>query len=274
MSRLTMTARVVRECPVEPLTLSAAKRWLNVDADNSEDDALIRGLIAGARRRCEMILNRPITLKTYEAVAPAWADMLILPVPPVRAIEWLRYVADTDGSVATLGNSGYDADLRSEPAVIQCAYGATWPSARARSDAVRVRFRAGMLAPVGVDEAGSPQGVLSLAGNWLAVGNEVTYYALEGIPFSGYNAGQSYTVVDAGSSFVRLGTPSLAEPSDDSIASHWLGSDFPAEVLVAMKHMLAHWYEHRESAVVGTISSDVPETAKALLWGHRHKGVW
>lgn len=42
-------------------------------------------------------------------------------------------------------------------------------------------------------------------------------------------------------------------------------SSVPATVKHAMKLIMGHWNEHRESAIIGTITAEVPQSAKMLL---------
>lgn len=44
-----------------------------------------------------------------------------------------------------------------------------------------------------------------------------------------------------------------------------LTDNVPQAIKQAMLMIIAHWYEHRESVVVGVAAQDVPEAAKALL---------
>jgi uncharacterized phiE125 gp8 family phage protein len=45
--------------------------------------------------------------------------------------------------------------------------------------------------------------------------------------------------------------------------------EIPQALRVAIKFMLAHWYSTRTPINVGSIMSQVPETAEALLWQYR-----
>lgn len=49
------------------------------------------------------------------------------------------------------------------------------------------------------------------------------------------------------------------------------GSSVPGPIKHAIKILVSHWYEHRETIITGTIVSDVPQSAEALLWPYR---VW
>lgn len=41
------------------------------------------------------------------------------------------------------------------------------------------------------------------------------------------------------------------------------------DVKTAIKQIVAHWHEHRESVLTGTISKEIEQAATALLWPHR-----
>jgi len=45
--------------------------------------------------------------------------------------------------------------------------------------------------------------------------------------------------------------------------------DVPDEIRHAIKIMVSHLFEVREPVIVGTIVSNVPDSARALLWNHR-----
>lgn len=43
----------------------------------------------------------------------------------------------------------------------------------------------------------------------------------------------------------------------------------PEAIKAAMKLLIGHWYAHRESTVVGTISQKVPDAVDQLLWPYK-----
>ena len=52
--------------------------------------------------------------------------------------------------------------------------------------------------------------------------------------------------------------------------SGYLGStNVPASIRHAVRFLGGHWFENRESVVVGTISQEVEQTVKTLLWANR-----
>lgn len=50
-------------------------------------------------------------------------------------------------------------------------------------------------------------------------------------------------------------------------------TDVPATIRLAVLQLVAHWFENRESVVIGTITSEVPVSAKALLWSAKMPSV-
>ena len=46
-------------------------------------------------------------------------------------------------------------------------------------------------------------------------------------------------------------------------------ADVPFDILLALKQIVAQWYELREPVVVGTIVAKIPDSANALLASHR-----
>ena len=44
------------------------------------------------------------------------------------------------------------------------------------------------------------------------------------------------------------------------------GTDLPQQVNHAMKILVSHWYENRELVIVGKTISEVPDSARSLLW--------
>ena len=84
---------------------------------------------------------------------PAYAvdDRIVLPMPPLNRVMWVKYY-DTDGALQTwgsttgsTGSTGYYTTVKGTdtPGYIVPAYSKTWPSTRYRPDAVTIRFIAG-----------------------------------------------------------------------------------------------------------------------------------
>lgn len=63
-------------------------------------------------------------------------------------------------------------------------------------------------------------------------------------------------------------------PTNDVTVTYTAGygaaaSDVPESIRQAILIMVATWYEHRESVVVGSTSNLVSDSARSLLWPHR-----
>lgn len=46
-------------------------------------------------------------------------------------------------------------------------------------------------------------------------------------------------------------------------------TDVPPEARQAMRLLVGHWFEHRESVVVGTVTKEIEQAVSALLWSLR-----
>lgn len=128
-----------------PVTLEEAKDHLRVDFD--DDDAVLTRLISVATARLdgrEGMLGRCLMPQVWHLGLPAFLPEIPLPLPPLISIDAVGYV-DQAGATQTLDPSAYqvvgvgDADM----ARLRPAYGTSWPSTRAVSDAVTIDFTAG-----------------------------------------------------------------------------------------------------------------------------------
>ncbi|MGL5785159.1 MAG: head-tail connector protein [Alphaproteobacteria bacterium] len=145
-----MTLRVVTPPTAEPLTLAEVK--LNLRVDHADEDALIQGFIAAARRRAEWLTDRHLMPTQLEQVLDAFpASHLALDTAPVTAVEWVRYL-DSTGTQQTVPNTAYVLDDAREPSWLLLASGGAWPAATG-SNSVRVRFWSGYAAPGATDAA-------------------------------------------------------------------------------------------------------------------------
>ncbi|TVQ59914.1 MAG: hypothetical protein EA379_09545 [Phycisphaerales bacterium] len=64
----------------------------------------------------------------------------------------------------------------------------------------------------------------------------------------------------------------IGEPNDVRItytAGYADAASVPRNTMHALRLLVAHWYEHREAVVVGTITANVPMTVDALLAANR-----
>ena len=125
----------------EPLTLEETKNHLAVTV--SRDDEMIEHLIKAARRQAETYTARALITQTWELGLdrfPVW--VIEPPRPPLTSVESIAYI-DSAGGTQVLAAGKYRVDADSEPGRITPAYGRGWPTTRAVTTAVTVRFTAG-----------------------------------------------------------------------------------------------------------------------------------
>lgn len=120
---------------------------------NTTTDPLLSIIISSVRALAEQELRRYLITQTLDAYFDAFPrDWMYgrgydckgseIRLPPLQSVTEITYV-DTDGDTQTLAADQYLVDAVSQPARILPAYGLDWPSTRAQSSAVKVRFVAG-----------------------------------------------------------------------------------------------------------------------------------
>lgn len=138
---MTRVTRITQ--PEIIVSLDEAKRHLRVE--HGEDDAYIDGLIAVAQGHIDgpdCWLGRSIGVQVLELRGPSFQGFtgggIVLPYGPVLDLQSVVYRA-ADGASVTLDASAYRLD---DDALLP-ADDRMWPVTQLRSDAVRVRYRAG-----------------------------------------------------------------------------------------------------------------------------------
>jgi len=186
-----MASKLITPPSAEPVSLTEAKLQCRVSVP--DDDALLTGLIVGARMMCEQRIWRAFITQTWELVLDSWPlatrreltlaaisgpnawnlaidayprrGEIRLPNPPLQSVTYITYKT-SDGTVKTLDPSIYAVDTDSEPGKITVQSGANWPSDELWPNAaVRIRYVAGW-----ADAASVPQPIktamLLLIGHW------------------------------------------------------------------------------------------------------------
>jgi uncharacterized phiE125 gp8 family phage protein len=182
---------------VEPVSLAEAKLHLRVDI--TDDDALITGLIQGARYAAENMCRRVmvtqswgltldgfprrlfngafVTYAVYEQVVPNLQQLqtgytirfrsgkIEIPLCKLQSIDYIKYKDPATGAVTTLDPSQYIVDLNgdNQPGIVAPAYGTYWPDAMSVINAVTIGFTAGYGAAAVV-----PEGIKSWMKIWIA----------------------------------------------------------------------------------------------------------
>jgi uncharacterized phiE125 gp8 family phage protein len=160
--------RVVTGPAVEPITIDDLKNDLKVDADLTEDDALIRALGIAARRVAESIQNRALITQTLELALDEWpcGNTLEIPRPPLQSVTSITYY-DEDDTGHTLDPGSYSVDTYSQPGRVVLNADQSWPDEVLRpANGVIVQFVAGY----GDEESEVPettvQAIRLLVGHW------------------------------------------------------------------------------------------------------------
>lgn len=146
-----MTIRVVTAPPYEPVSLAEAKRWLRVDDDITDQDAVIELLIKALREHAETITRRAYVRRALQLIVPGYRLVRIdgverlgfaLPYPPLISVESITYI-DSAGAQQTMSSTLYDVLAWCEPGVVVQAADQSWPSYDDAPDAIRIDYTAG-----------------------------------------------------------------------------------------------------------------------------------
>lgn len=129
----------------EPVSLTEAKEQCAVASDDSTHDTHLTRLITAARQAIEALTGLQIITATWDLYLDQWParQYILLPKSPATAVTSIYYAQDSDGVSTEWTNTNYILSTSRQPARVQLAYQAVWPSARYVADAIRVRFVAG-----------------------------------------------------------------------------------------------------------------------------------
>jgi len=137
-----MGIKVITPPATEPVTLAEAKLHLRVDA--SDEDLAITSMLKAARQDCEHVLQRTIPPTVLALFLDEWpCGDVTLPLGPVTAIDSVRYVDPTTGTLTTWASSNYVLDDTRVDALLRPAYNVTWPAARVQFGGVQIQYQAG-----------------------------------------------------------------------------------------------------------------------------------
>lgn len=139
----------------DPISLAEAKAHCRITS--TDEDGLLVGYILAARQYVENDAHLRIITQTIDyTIDDDWPCYLSrghyrqrieFPIGPVQSVTSISYV-DGSGVTQTLSTSDYvvrnaGTAVQSGAAFIEPAHGVTWPSVRAQSAAITVRFVAG-----------------------------------------------------------------------------------------------------------------------------------
>ena len=250
-----------------PLSLNEAKQHLRVTVD--DDNRYIESLIAAAVVWIENFTARALITRTlgFSILSfPADDKPIICPRVPLRKVESIKYY-DTAGVLQTLATTEYEVFAGEGGAgEIRLKPDKSWPSVQDRRDAVTVSAIVGYATKI---DATTATDLLSTSGHPYAIGDKVRFYV------SGDQTAQlpklvkanfDYTVATTGftTSAFTIGLDLTDVGSGDLYAG-----EVPRPLLSAMLLLISHWYQHRESVVVGITNQPLAQAADALVWPYR-----
>jgi hypothetical protein len=261
--------------------------FLRVDPD--QDTQLIGSLITAARRWCENYTQRRFLFTTVRLLMdffPGYVDFkltgqrvsspfvsgsnavlvgiryaIALPYPIVSRIVKFQYQDQNGDPVVMVVGTDFIQDLSSQPARLMPLFGQMWPVARVTANAVIVDYVSGYGGNITVNTtAGSP--------------------VITGYTFAQTDVGSTISIPGAGVTNLSVPKPfvstilSVAENGNATLvdnavtgvenATAYLGQKVPAEIDIAIKLLVAQWYENRVPS-----DTDIPFAVKALLMPYR-----
>ena len=157
-----MTIELVTNPAYEPVSLAEARRWLRLEADDTDNTPVLQILIKAMREYAENLTFRAFVSRQLRLYIEDWpADTkygakIVLPFPPLISVDSFKY-RDTDGVLQTLATTEYAVHDWSEPAIIIPAWGETWPTIRRVPDAIQVTFTCGYAPGSPSDEAANQE---------------------------------------------------------------------------------------------------------------------
>lgn len=152
---------------LQPIDLDLAKMQCRIDADNSDQDAVLLLYIEAATALVEDYTGRSLMTQTWQASVCGFASRLWLPrAAPLQALTFIKYY-DTSNVLQTLASTVYTIAAFSEPSRVTLVSGQTWPSLWDRDDAVQVEYVTGASAQSSVPAA-LRQAVQMLVGHFYA----------------------------------------------------------------------------------------------------------
>lgn len=178
-----MGVRRISGPSAEPVTVTEAKHHLNYDFDDK--DALIGSYIVAARTHIEDSCHIVVAEALFEYSDAGFPDEgIALPRYPLLEVESVKY-DDGDGVEQTVPEADYYIDGVATFGTLYPV--STWPTARERSNAMRVRFTAGYSMASG-DEDDAPawigQAILLLVGHWFANREAVSTGEMKEVPLA------------------------------------------------------------------------------------------
>ena len=248
----------------EPVSRTEAK--LHMRVDSTAEDSLTDILISTARQWCEAFTRRQLVTADYVMLLDYLPSRLVLPRAPLQSVTSITYV-DAAGDTQTAAATLYDVLTHREPGEIALGYGDSWPSTRGHTNDVTITWKAGysslFTAVAGTD-------VLTVSGRALVDADIVRVWNSGGALPTGLAVATDYHIRDAAGQTCKLAATAGGAAIDLTTAgtgTHYMG-EMPEPIRAAMRLLIGHLYEHRESVTEGRLE-ETPMAVKSLLWPYR-----
>ena len=145
----------------EPLTLSEAKKQLEIASNDTSHDVQIAALIQAAREQWEHDTDSVTCFQTLRLRLPVWNDGFKLPRSPIHSITSIQYY-DGSNTLQTLSASVYQLHVDE----IRLAYLQTIPATSYRWDAWAINYKCGYSQDGASVPAVAKQAMLLLIGHY------------------------------------------------------------------------------------------------------------
>lgn len=148
-----MAYKVTSGPTTEPITLAEAKEWLKIHPDVSEDDELVRALIATVRTWAERSTGQALLTQTIQEVWDYATQCLCLSIGPLISVTSFEY-KNSHGAYGVLDSSNYTVDNVSNPGRVVINDAGLLPTINiwpTYPNAIRITYTAGVATPSAVD---------------------------------------------------------------------------------------------------------------------------
>ena|SRR3990167_180037 len=164
-----MGLRLITDATVEPITLTQAKKQLEIaDGITRHNDQLDR-LITTVRKATERLTRRAWINQTWRLTFRRFPDcrLIQLPRPPLVSVTSVAYVDTNNVSQTLVANTDYVVRTNSQPGVIALARSHSWPSTESEeNEAVTITYVAGYGATAATVPAEAKQAMLLMLRDW------------------------------------------------------------------------------------------------------------
>lgn len=129
---------IIVEPASEPVSLDEAKEFVSIEADETEFDTLIAGLIVAARQQVEAVTGTRLVEQTVRLEASEIGDLARLPIGPVTSVSGIVF-DDLSGAEQSFAGTDWEVYGTGLERGIRTKVGKGWPnSVRNAVGAIRV----------------------------------------------------------------------------------------------------------------------------------------